>query len=689
MRVTTFDTGSPERDRGAALPLVLVMMVILSLVIIPTLNYAVAVVSANNVLSDKNERVEAVKAGLRIALADPQALYQACDSLSSGPNKAFALAPVDINGLTVNTNCYLQGTAEALAGDQLRVGTAATRLNLVPPIELRGSAFSSSTSTSEWLGLTTVNTETDRIWLPRLPVASTKLQARTGTEMQDGFPTCTVFFPGTYANEVVLDGPTFFTSGVYYFQNEVRVESGADVVVGGGVIPGCTTDLDAIFYSENPPSAISMSGLGATWVFGESGRLVVDNSGGSDLSLQFNRRYAPEDDDAISPSQDVSIISVNGAADGPDNTIDLDVPGDIFVPASTVGAGETPDTASSKKFVASRFTPAPAPPEAPTGVVATAYDEAAIVSWDAPYDNNELVSGYRVTASPGGETCTTTGATSCVIVDLDDGDPVTFTVVATNALGDSVPSEPSEEVTPNGSALGAPDAPAAPTIDGTADGVVRVIWTEPTTNGAPIESYTVTGTSVVALPGDYTCDVDVTSVPAPSLTCDVTGLDPLDADGYEFTVVANSAAGSSNPSSPSAVTTATGADPLPTLTPPPAPAVTGPPPIIDLRLADAALATVDIPGYIATPQGRFRIDNPNGHPGVVIGGGILAADYDVVDGRATVGSAGSLGEVGFINQELQRRYLLKSTLADGYEESRAIVQVNENGGYAVNSWEVQ
>ncbi|MEO1058695.1 MAG: hypothetical protein AAFY28_17455, partial [Actinomycetota bacterium] len=59
--MTTAPANEPsaERDRGAALPLVLVMMVILSLVILPTMNYAVTVVRANNVLSDKNERVEA------------------------------------------------------------------------------------------------------------------------------------------------------------------------------------------------------------------------------------------------------------------------------------------------------------------------------------------------------------------------------------------------------------------------------------------------------------------------------------------------------------------------------------------------------------------------------------------------------------------------------------------------------
>lgn len=686
--MTTAGSGrsAADRDRGAALPLVLVMMVILSLVIIPTLNYAVAVVSANNVLSDKNERIEAVKAGLRISLADPQGLYQTCTPGTSGKLTPLALADVDINGHTVRTNCLLQDSAQALSGDELRVGVTATRLNAAPPVELLGTSFSSTTSASEWLGLTSESTETDRIWLPRLAVASTKTQSRTGTQMQDGFPTCTVYFPGTYRNAVVLDGPTFFTSGIYYFEEEVRVASGADVVVGGGAVEGCTTDLDAIFYSVSPPSAISMSGLGATWIFGDDGRLVVDNSDGSDVSLTFNRRYAPDDDDLISPSQDVSIMSVNGLADGATNTIDLAVPGELQVPASTVGAGDTPDTASSQGFTASRLTPDPKAPEPPTAVAATAFDEAAVVTWDAPYDYDDPVIGYRVTATPGGQSCETAGATSCVVSGLPDDEAVSFSVVATNSIGTSAASDLSSAITADGSALGLPAAPDAPTAQGS-DGVVRVTWTDSSTSGAPVESYTVTGTSVTLATVGGTCDVDMTTVPSPDLVCDVSGLDPADLPGYEFTVVANSAVGSSPSSAASTVVAAVG-DALDPLVSPSPGATTGPPPIIDLQVGDAASVMIDVPGYVAVPQGRVRIDNPLGHD-VTVGGGILAADYDLVDARMTPGDPGSLSQIGFLNEELQRRYLLVSTLSNGHEESRAIVQVNENGGYAVNSWEVQ
>jgi titin len=52
-----------------------------------------------------------------------------------------------------------------------------------------------------------------------------------------------------------------------------------------------------------------------------------------------------------------------------------------------------------------------------------------------------------VTATPGTGTCTTAG-TSCQITGLTNGTSYTFTVKATNAIGDSLPSAPSSAITP-------------------------------------------------------------------------------------------------------------------------------------------------------------------------------------------------------------------------------------------------
>lgn len=89
-----------------------------------------------------------------------------------------------------------------------------------------------------------------------------------------------------------------------------------------------------------------------------------------------------------------------------------------------------------------------APPTAPTDVraVATGPDRV-IVAWSNP--NGSLpITGATATANPGGATCTTSGTTSCAITGLTTGSTYTFTVVVTNALGNSPTSAPSAPVTP-------------------------------------------------------------------------------------------------------------------------------------------------------------------------------------------------------------------------------------------------
>jgi len=80
----------------------------------------------------------------------------------------------------------------------------------------------------------------------------------------------------------------------------------------------------------------------------------------------------------------------------------------------------------------------PDQPTSPTGVAGT---RSVTVSWTAPaFDGGSPVTGYTVTASPGGSTCTTGGSTSCTVTGLTSLSTYTFTVSATNSVGQGLPS---------------------------------------------------------------------------------------------------------------------------------------------------------------------------------------------------------------------------------------------------------
>jgi alpha-tubulin suppressor-like RCC1 family protein len=77
-------------------------------------------------------------------------------------------------------------------------------------------------------------------------------------------------------------------------------------------------------------------------------------------------------------------------------------------------------------------------PQAPTITTVIPADMSASVSWTAPgnLDGGSLT-GYTATASPTGETCTTTGAITCTITGLTNGTTYSVNVVAHTTVGDS------------------------------------------------------------------------------------------------------------------------------------------------------------------------------------------------------------------------------------------------------------
>lgn len=90
----------------------------------------------------------------------------------------------------------------------------------------------------------------------------------------------------------------------------------------------------------------------------------------------------------------------------------------------------------------------PTVPDAPRTPMASGANTAATVTFSPPlYDGGSPITGYTVTSNPGG--IVVSGAGSPIMVTgLTNGTTYTFTVVATNAIGDSTPSVATDPIMP-------------------------------------------------------------------------------------------------------------------------------------------------------------------------------------------------------------------------------------------------
>ncbi|MCK2218169.1 fibronectin type III domain-containing protein [Actinomadura sp. ATCC 31491] len=183
----------------------------------------------------------------------------------------------------------------------------------------------------------------------------------------------------------------------------------------------------------------------------------------------------------------------------------------------------------------------PGPPNRPgrpfiTGVYGR--DSAVRVTWAPPETGAADVTGYTVTASPGGAVVSTAD-TEATVTGLVNGTAYTFTVTATGAAGAGEPSPPSDAVRPQPAEV--PMSPPALLVT-PLDQRVDVQWAPAVDGGSAITGYTVS-----VQPGGLSMDI------APDTTvATVTGL--ANGTAYTVTVVARNAVGASAPSTAAAVT---------------------------------------------------------------------------------------------------------------------------------------
>lgn len=166
-------------------------------------------------------------------------------------------------------------------------------------------------------------------------------------------------------------------------------------------------------------------------------------------------------------------------------------------------------------------------PEAPAAPTASSTADEVTVTWEAPFNGGEPITGYTVTLNPGAIQTTVTGTTATFTGVADN--TYTATVVATNAVGTSAASPASNPVVVDSSGL-LPGPPTA--VNARAVGKKLIIsWTAPTNPGGSA----ITGYTVTLAPGGATKTVSATNAT----------FDPLPVDTYIATVVANNSTGSS------------------------------------------------------------------------------------------------------------------------------------------------
>jgi hypothetical protein len=153
-------------------------------------------------------------------------------------------------------------------------------------------------------------------------------------------------------------------------------------------------------------------------------------SNGGSAILSYTVTSSPG---GVTGTGSASPISVGGLTNGTAYT---------FTVTATNAVGPSAASAPS-----AAVTPATVP-DVPTSPVATAGNASASVAFTAPTSNGgSAITGYTVTSSPGGFTNSGAG-TPIVVSGLTNGTAYTFTVTATNVIGNSAPSAASAAVTP-------------------------------------------------------------------------------------------------------------------------------------------------------------------------------------------------------------------------------------------------
>lgn len=305
-------------------------------------------------------------------------------------------------------------------------GSGATATSIPSPVSGGWTLNGSSTLLNGTLQLTAANTgeEAGSAFWP-LPVSSTYLDVAFDAAIDSG--------DGADGLTLALADPS---------RGATPSALGAD---GGGLgwsgIPGLAVALDTYMNGSDPSD--NFVGVATGYSAANPDNLIWQTTTTSVPPLRNTVRHV----EVVLAANQLA-VSVDGVRV---LLTQVDVGPTVLLGFTGANGGHTDRHAVSDVAIVTAGGVGVAVPPAPTRVAAVPGNGRATVSWHPPRGRlGPAVTSYTVTAAPGGRTVTVPGsATSAVVTGLTDATPYTFTVVATNAGGNSPASSPSAPVTPS------------------------------------------------------------------------------------------------------------------------------------------------------------------------------------------------------------------------------------------------
>jgi len=329
---------------------------------------------------------------------------------------------------------------------------------------------------------------------------------RYDVEAQPGGNSCTTTGTGTSCTIAPLTNGTAYSISVYATND-----------AGGGEVSTSETLITPRTLAASPTNVVINPGdrqLGVSW------RAPSSNGGSAVTSYTVTAEPGSVTCTAIAPATSCSLLGLSN--------------GSVYS-VTVVATNPAGDSVASTTVTGSPVTI----PGKPAISATEPGSNSVLVRWRAPSaTGGASVSSYTVVASPGGNSCTTSGALLfCTVTGLDNGTTYAFTVTATNTAGTG-----SASASYNGVPATISSAPRSVTVTPVNSGI-SASWAAPSYDG---------GTAITGYIATVRSTGDTCTTIASTRTCTFSGL--VNGSTYVVDVVATNNAGSSEASSSSNVT---------------------------------------------------------------------------------------------------------------------------------------